>query len=180
VLRFVNSSYFGFSREISSVKYAITLVGGVLFMALAGFNWSVATAMGFIALAGVAAATGVVMLIYIDHAWDRKVQAGTTTMADLYEAIMEGAVERVRPKIMTATAITVGLLPLLFGHGAGGSVMRRIAAPMIGGMVSSTILTLIVIPAIYSLWKGYDVRRDRRRTSEAGEIVPVPVPAGGD
>lgn len=79
-------------------------------------------------------------------------------MGDLYEAVMEGAVERVRPKIMTVMATTAGLLPLLWGTGAGGTVMRRIAAPMIGGMVSSTILTLLVIPAVYSLWKERDVR----------------------
>lgn len=151
---------------IVMISLPFALVGGVLFMALAGYNWSVAAAMGFIALAGVAAATGVVMLIYIDHAWARMVESGRSTMNDLYEAIMEGAVERVRPKIMTATAITAGLLPLLFGHGAGGTVMRRIAAPMIGGMVSSTVLTLIVIPAIYSLWKGYQVRRDQPKLGD--------------
>jgi copper/silver efflux system protein len=96
---------------IVMISLPFALVGGVLFMALAGYNWSVAAAMGFIALAGVAAATGVVMLIYIDHAWARRVESGRSTMNDLYEAIMEGAVERVRPKIMTATAITAGLLP---------------------------------------------------------------------
>jgi copper/silver efflux system protein len=151
---------------IVMISLPFALVGGVLFMALAGYNWSVAAAMGFIALAGVAAATGVVMLIYIDHAWARKLESGRSTMRDLYEAIMEGAVERVRPKIMTATAITAGLLPPLFGHGAGGTVMRRIAAPVIGGMVSSTVLTLIVIPAIYSLWKGYQVRRDQPKLGD--------------
>jgi len=167
-------------RNVSEVLIVMlslpfALVGGVLFMALAGYNWSVAAAMGFIALAGVAAATGVVMLIYIDHAWAARVQAGRTSLRDLYEAIMEGAVERVRPKMMTATAITAGLLPLLVGHGAGGTVMRRIAAPMIGGMVSSTLLTLIVIPAIYSIWKGYVVAR----ALSAGHAVTLPTPAPG-
>ena len=136
-----------------------SLVGGVLLMALLGYNWSVATAIGFIALAGVAAETGVVMLIYLDHAWDARRLHGHMSLPDLYEAIMEGAVERVRPKMMTVTAIIAGLLPILWGHGTGASVMKRIAAPMVGGMISSTILTLIVIPAVYSLWKEWQVTR---------------------
>jgi Cu(I)/Ag(I) efflux system membrane protein CusA/SilA len=117
---------------------------------------SVAVAVGFIALAGVAAETGVVMLIYLDHAW-RDAQArcaaagGAPGVTDLYEAIMHGAVERVRPKMMTVIAIMAGLLPIMWGTGTGSEVMRRIAAPMVGGMVSSTLLTLIVIPAIYGL-----------------------------
>jgi Cu(I)/Ag(I) efflux system membrane protein CusA/SilA len=130
------------------------LVGGVWFVWLLGYNWSVAVAVGFIALAGVAAETGVVMLIYLDQAWRARSAAGRRpTARDLYDAIVEGAVERVRPKMMTVTAIMAGLLPILWGDGAGASVMRRIAAPMIGGMVSSTVLTLVVIPAVYALWK---------------------------
>ncbi len=120
---------------------------------------SVAVAIGFIALAGVAAETGVVMLIYLDHAWAvRRAAQGRPTLRNLYEAVMEGAVERVRPKIMTVTAIMAGLLPILWGSGAGARVMKRIAAPMVGGMISSTVLTLVVIPAIYSLWKEREVR----------------------
>lgn len=135
-----------------SVPFA--LVGGLWFLWLLGYNWSVAVAIGFVALAGVAAETGVVMLIYLDHAWKRRLeQGGRPTLADLYEAVMEGAVERVRPKIMTVSVIIGGLLPILWGTGAGASVMKRIAAPMVGGMVSSTILTLLVIPAVYSLWR---------------------------
>ena len=130
------------------------LVGGIWFLWLLGYNWSVAVAIGFIALAGVAAETGVVMLIYLDHAWKaRQAEGRRPTARDLYDAVMEGAVERVRPKMMTVTAIMAGLLPILWGSGAGGSVMKRIAAPMIGGMVSSTVLTLLVIPAVYALWK---------------------------
>jgi copper/silver efflux system protein len=132
-----------------SVPFA--LVGGVWLMWLLGYNLSVAAAVGFIALAGVAAETGVVMLIYLDHAW-RAAQTGTgtqPTVAELYAAVMEGAVERVRPKLMTVTAIMAGLLPIMWSSGAGSEVMRRIAAPMVGGMISSTVLTLIVIPAIY-------------------------------
>ena len=137
-----------------SVPFA--LVGGIWLMWLLGYNLSVAAAIGFIALAGVAAETGVVMLIYLDHAWTairerRQAAGGMPTSADLYAAVMEGAVERVRPKMMTVTAIMAGLLPILWGTGTGSEVMSRIAAPMVGGMISSTILTLAVIPAIYAL-----------------------------
>ncbi len=137
-----------------SVPFA--LVGGIWLMWLLGYNLSVAAAIGFIALAGVAAETGVIMLIYLDHAWTA-VQAKCASEgrrpqpADLYAAIMEGAVERVRPKMMTVTAIMAGLLPILWGTGTGAEVMSRIAAPMVGGMISSTVLTLAVIPAIYAL-----------------------------
>ena len=149
--------YFNFKSVgetlIVMLSLPFALVGGIWFMWLLGYNWSVAVAIGFIALAGVAAETGVVMLIYLDHAWKARVTNGRPTASDLYEAIMEGAVERVRPKMMTVTAIMGGLLPILWGSGAGGTIMRRIAAPMIGGMISSTALTLLVIPAIYALWK---------------------------
>jgi Cu(I)/Ag(I) efflux system membrane protein CusA/SilA len=139
-----------------SVPFA--LVGGLWLMWLLGYNMSVAVAVGFIALAGVAAETGVVMLIYLDHALkelaERRREEGVTlTLADLHAAIMHGAVERVRPKMMTVTVIIAGLLPIMWGSGTGSEVMRRIAAPMVGGMVSSTILTLLVIPAIYFLVK---------------------------
>jgi Cu(I)/Ag(I) efflux system membrane protein CusA/SilA len=134
------------------------LVGGIWFVWALGYNWSVAVAVGFIALAGVAAETGVVMLIYLDHAWRARSGEGRRpSRRDLLEAVVEGAVERVRPKMMTVTAIMAGLLPILWGDGAGASVMRRIAAPMIGGMVSSTVLTLVVIPAVYVLWKERQV-----------------------
>jgi len=139
-----------------SVPFA--LVGGVWLMWFLNYNLSVAVAVGFIALAGVAAETGVVMLIYLDHAWEelkakRHAEGTNPTVSDLYEAVMEGAVERVRPKMMTVTAIMAGLLPIMWSSGAGSEVMRRIAAPMVGGMVSSTVLTLVVIPAIYALVK---------------------------
>jgi Cu(I)/Ag(I) efflux system membrane protein CusA/SilA len=143
---------------IVMLSLPFSLVGGLWFIWALGYNWSVAVAIGFIALAGVAAETGVVMLIYLDHAWKTRREAGAATMRDLYEAIVEGAVERVRPKMMTVTAIMAGLLPILWGDGAGASVMRRIAAPMIGGMISSTVLTLVVIPAVYSLWKERQIR----------------------
>ncbi len=141
---------------IVMLSLPFALVGGVWFLYLLGYNMSIAAGVGFIALAGVAAETGVVMLVYLDQAYGDKgrEKGGMMSHADLYDAIMEGAVGRVRPKIMTVLSTMVGLFPLFWGHGAGADTMRRIAAPMIGGMVTSTILTLIVIPAIYAIWKG--------------------------
>jgi len=130
------------------------LVGGVWIMWLLDYNLSIAVAVGFIALAGVAAETGVVMLIYLDHAWRDATKARLRpTLGELVAAIEHGAVNRVRPKLMTVLAIMLGLVPALWSHGAGASVMKRIAAPMVGGMVTSTVLTLIVIPVIYYLWR---------------------------
>lgn len=146
-----------------SVPFA--LVGGVWLMWALGYNMSVAVAVGFIALAGVAAETGVVMLIYLDQAWEevkykcREINRNPNAI-DLYAAVMEGAVERVRPKMMTVVAIMAGLLPIMWGSGTGSEVMRRIAAPMVGGMISSTILTLAVIPAVYALVKEWRLKRN--------------------
>ncbi|NML28992.1 efflux RND transporter permease subunit [Zoogloea dura] len=145
-----------------SVPFA--LVGGVWLMWLLGYNLSVAVAVGFIALAGVAAETGVVMLIYLDHAWEAvkatcRESGRSPNVSDLYAAVMEGAVERVRPKMMTVVAIMAGLLPIMWGTGTGSEVMSRIAAPMVGGMISSTVLTLAVIPAIYALVKQWRLNR---------------------
>ncbi|HZW20319.1 efflux RND transporter permease subunit [Noviherbaspirillum sp.] len=149
-----------------SVPFA--LVGGVWLMWLLGYNMSVAVAVGFIALAGVAAETGVVMLIYLDHAWEevrkkRKAEGKRPTAADLYAAVMEGAVERVRPKMMTVVAIMAGLLPIMWSSGTGSEVMSRIATPMVGGMVSSTVLTLAVIPALYALVKQWRLDNGREQ-----------------
>ena len=158
---------------IVMLSLPFALVGGFWFIWLLGYNWSVAVAIGMIALAGVAAETGVVMLIYLDHAWEARLRVAVTpTLKDLYDAIVIGSVERVRPKLMTVTAIMAGLLPILWGSGAGASVMRRIAAPMIGGMVSSTILTLVVIPAVYSLWKEREVRRAAPANVKQGRSEP--------
>ncbi|MCC2868852.1 MAG: CusA/CzcA family heavy metal efflux RND transporter [Candidatus Accumulibacter phosphatis] len=145
-----------------SVPFA--LVGGVWLMWGLDYHLSVAVAVGFIALAGVAAETGVVMLIYLDHAWQAvrescRAAGREPGVADLYAAVMEGAVERVRPKMMTVVAIMAGLLPILWGTGTGSEVMSRIAAPMVGGMISSTVLTLAVIPAIYALVQEGRLRR---------------------
>jgi copper/silver efflux system protein len=144
-----------------SVPFA--LAGGLWLMWWLGFNLSVAVAVGFIALAGVAAETGVVMLIYLDNALtalqsQRITEGRPFTHDDLYAAIMAGAVERVRPKMMTVAAIMAGLLPIMWSHGTGAEVMQRIAVPMIGGMVSSTLLTLVVIPAIYAVVKRFAIR----------------------
>ncbi|MFA7400507.1 MAG: efflux RND transporter permease subunit, partial [Sideroxydans sp.] len=147
------------------------LVGGVWLLWLLDYNLSVAVAVGFIALAGVAAETGVVMLIYLEHAWHdiqaRCVNEGRSpTAADLHTAIMHGAVERVRPKMMTVVAIMAGLLPILWSSGTGSEVMRRIAAPMVGGMISSAVLTLLVIPVIYALIKRNELTATTNRKKE--------------
>jgi Cu(I)/Ag(I) efflux system membrane protein CusA/SilA len=145
---------------IVMLSLPFALVGGVWFLWVLGYDFSVAVWVGFIALAGIAAETGVIMLLYLDHAYQRRVMAGTMRgRADVFAAVREGAVERVRPKMMTVSAITLGLLPILWGHGAGASVMKRIAAPMVGGMASATILTLVVIPALYSIWRERQLRR---------------------
>jgi Cu(I)/Ag(I) efflux system membrane protein CusA/SilA len=151
---------------IVMLSLPFALVGGIWMMWWLGFNASVAVAVGFIALAGVAAETGVIMLIYLDHALrDEKAKSKAEGRAfekeDLDRAIMIGAVERVRPKMMTVVAIMAGLVPILWSTGAGSEIMQRIAVPMIGGMVSSTLLTLIVIPAVYGLVKGYGLKRAR-------------------
>ena len=141
-----------------SVPFA--LVGGIWLLWWLDYAWSVAVAVGFIALAGVAAETGVVMLVYLEQAWaemqQQKASEGLALRrADLYQAIMTGAAERVRPKMMTVVTIMAGLLPIMWGTGTGSEVMRRIAAPMVGGMISSTLLTLLVIPVIYAWVKQW-------------------------
>ncbi len=149
---------------IVMLSLPFSLVGGIWLLYLFDYNLSVAVGVGFIALAGVAAETGVIMLIYLDQAWkERRARGQMTSLKDLYEAIIVGAVDRVRPKMMTVMAIMAGLLPILWGHGTGSQVMKRIAAPMVGGMVSSTILTLVVIPVIYYLWKSQALKRQANR-----------------
>jgi Cu(I)/Ag(I) efflux system membrane protein CusA/SilA len=159
---------------IVMLSLPFALVGGLWFMWWLGFNLSVAVAVGFIALAGVAAETGVVMLIYLNQALAEATRRRATegrpfTRKDLYEAIMEGAVERVRPKMMTVAAIMAGLLPIMWSTGTGSEIMQRIAVPMIGGMVSSTLLTLVVIPAIFGLVKSYSLQHPMMA---AGTPVP--------
>ncbi|MEO6946164.1 MAG: efflux RND transporter permease subunit, partial [Nitrobacter sp.] len=145
---------------IVMLSLPFALVGGLWLMWWLNFDLSVAVVVGFIALAGVAAETGVVMLIYLNQALaeiqsQRALEGRQLTQVDLYNAVMEGAVERVRPKMMTVVAIMAGLLPIMWSTGTGSEIMQRIAVPMIGGMISSTLLTLIVIPAIFALVKGF-------------------------
>jgi len=155
--------YFNFKNISESLivmlSVPFSLTGGLWLMYLLGYHLSVAVGVGFIALAGVAAETGVVMLIYLDLSYKKfKAKYGEKfNRQHLYESIEEGAALRVRPKMMTVVAIMAGLMPIMWSHGTGSEVMKRIAAPMIGGMVSATILTLIVVPAIYGLWRGWNL-----------------------
>jgi Cu(I)/Ag(I) efflux system membrane protein CusA/SilA len=163
---------------IVMLSLPFALVGGIWLMWWLGFNLSVAVVVGFIALAGVAAETGVVMLIYLNHAFAEvgarcNAEGREMTRRDLYDAIMVGAVERVRPKMMTVVAIMAGLLPIMWSTGTGSEIMQRIAVPMIGGMVSSTLLTLIVIPAIYGLVKARRLGSDSAGDAAGAERGPV-------
>ena len=158
---------------IVMLSLPFALVGGLWMMWWLGFNLSVAVAVGFIALAGVAAETGVVMLLYLNHALDevrakRAAEGKALTAADVHDAIIVGAVERVRPKMMTVVAIMGGLLPIMWSSGTGSEIMQRIAVPMIGGMLSSTLLTLVVIPAIYAIVK---TRRRALNPSASGLVA---------
>jgi Cu(I)/Ag(I) efflux system membrane protein CusA/SilA len=135
------------------------LVGGFWFIWALGYDLSVAVAVGFIALAGVAAEFGVVMLIYLDNALKRYREEGRLrSVPDLKAAIMEGAVLRIRPKAMTVAVVIAGLLPIMLSEGTGSEVMQRIAAPMVGGMITAPLLSLFVVPAIYLLWKRRALR----------------------
>lgn len=164
--------YFNFKDMTESLLVMLSvpfsLTGGFWLIYLLGYNMSVAVGVGFIALAGVAAETGVVMLIYLDISYRKfKEKYGDRfNRRHLNEAIEEGAALRVRPKMMTVVAIMAGLAPIMWSHGSGSQVMKRIAAPMIGGMVSATILTLIVVPVIYGIWKGWRLPEDRGLRTE--------------
>ncbi|TAK52183.1 MAG: efflux RND transporter permease subunit [Gammaproteobacteria bacterium] len=166
LLLYLNFRRFGdVALILGSLPFA--LVGGVWLLYLLGYHLSVAVAVGFIALAGVAAETGVVMLLYLNNAWGQRRAAAAAagrapTEAELRAGIVEGALLRLRPKLMTALAILLGLAPLLWGSGAGSEIMRRIAAPMIGGMLSATLLTLVVIPALFLLWQRRVISSSRR------------------
>jgi Cu(I)/Ag(I) efflux system membrane protein CusA/SilA len=141
-----------------------SLVGSFWLLYLLNYNMSIAVWVGIIALAGLDAETGVIMLLYLDIAYEKwKSNDKMKSLEDLREAVMFGAVKRIRPKIMTVSVILAGLIPIMFSHGAGSDVMKRIAAPMVGGVITSTILELIIYPAIYMLWKG---RRLEAKTIE--------------
>lgn len=156
--------YFNFKNITESLivmlSVPFSLTGGLWLMYLLGYNMSVAVGVGFIALAGVATEIGVVLLIYLDQSYRRlrREYGEKFNLQHLHQAIEEGSALRVRPIIMTVFAIMAGLMPIMWSHGTGSQVMKRIAAPMVGGMVSATILTLIVVPAIYGLWKGWKLK----------------------
>jgi len=138
-----------------------SLVGSFWLLYFLNYNMSIAVWVGIIALAGLDAETGVVMLLYLDLAYEKwKKEGKMANEADLKEAVMFGAVKRIRPKIMTVSVILAGLIPIMFSHGAGSDVMKRIAAPMIGGVITSTILELIIYPAIYMIWRGRNLKKD--------------------
>jgi Cu(I)/Ag(I) efflux system membrane protein CusA/SilA len=144
---------FGSAAEAALIMGTLpfALTGGIWFLYAMGFHMSIATGVGFIALAGVAAEFGVIMLLYLKQAWEARQRRGETSDADLLAAIREGAVLRVRPKVMTVAVILAGLLPILWGTGTGSEVMSRIAAPMVGGMLTAPLLSLFVVPAVYLL-----------------------------
>jgi Cu(I)/Ag(I) efflux system membrane protein CusA/SilA len=168
IIFFLLYLHFRSLAEVLIVLLAIpfSLVGGVWLMYVLDYNLSVAVAVGFIALAGLAAETGIVMLAYLDEVYERRVREGRMqTLTDLYDGIIEGAVLRVRPKLMTVATTVIALLPVMIGDvfQSGSQVMQRIAAPMVGGLLSATVLTLLILPAIYMVWKGFLLRRQIRR-----------------
>ena len=177
LLLYINFGRIG-ETMIVMMSLPFSLVGGVVILAVLGFNWSVATGVGFIALAGVAAEIGVIMLLYLGAAWDEN-KKKEASVESLRRAVIQGAALRVRPIVMTVTAIVGGLLPIFWGHGAGATVMRRIAAPMVGGMISATVLTLLVIPAMYSLWQEAILRAEAR-ARERHLVGATPLPSGAD
>jgi Cu(I)/Ag(I) efflux system membrane protein CusA/SilA len=161
VLLYLNFKSVGRSLLVM-LTVPFSLVGGILFLYVLDYNLSVAVWVGLIALAGVATEIGVVMIVYLDEAFKKYQDEGRwSTLQDLIEATIEGAVKRVRPIVMTAMAIIFGLLPIMWSHGTGADVMKRIAAPMIGGMLTTTLLTLFVIPAVYVWWRELELSRRR-------------------
>jgi Cu(I)/Ag(I) efflux system membrane protein CusA/SilA len=171
--------YFNFQQAaptfivLLSVPFAVT--GSIWAIYLLGYNMSIAVWIGIIALAGVAAETGVMMIVYLDEAFERYRDEGRMeTLDDLFDAITEGAVQRVRPKLMAVLTTLLGLLPLMFAHGTGADVAKRIAAPMVGGLFTSTILTLEIIPAIYSIWRQRYLPDAEEQTAEGDAPTGAP------
>jgi len=150
--------YFNFKNFTESFMVLgavpVALVGAIWFVYFLGFNFSVAVGVGLIALAGLAAEFGVVMLVYLDHAYEKH---QPTTARQLRDAVIEGAVLRVRPKAMTAAVILAGLLPIMLGEGTGSEVMKRIAAPMLGGMITAPLVSMVIIPVLYVMWRGRQI-----------------------
>ncbi len=172
------------ARDVGLILFTLpfALVGGVWLLYILDYDLSIAAVVGFIALAGVATETGVVMVMYLEHAWaERRALAAAEsrepTRRELREAIVEGALLRLRPKLMTVITIIVGLLPIMWGSGTGAAVMRRIAAPMVGGMVSATVLTLVIIPSLYLLLNGWQAagtsRADNKASSSLHQIFNI-------
>jgi Cu(I)/Ag(I) efflux system membrane protein CusA/SilA len=161
--------YFTFNNLTESLMVLLSvpfaLVGGILFLKAMNFNISVAVVVGIIALFGVAVETGVVMLIYLNEALDKRINRGGVTRADIYEATIEGAALRLRPKMMTVAVNMIGLLPIMWSTGTGSDVMKPIATPLLGGMATSTIMVLIVVPVIFALAKEFQLRRGALRHS---------------
>ncbi len=150
-----------------------SLVGSFWLLYMLGYSMSIAVWVGLIALAGLDAETGVIMLLYLEIAHDQwKKEGRLRGLADLNDAIMHGAVKRIRPKIMTVSVILAGLIPIMFSHGTGADIMKRIAAPMIGGVVTSLILELIIYPTIYLIWKGHEFKTVHNGAME--RVPPAP------
>jgi len=167
--------YLTFKRFDEAVLIMATLpfalAGGIWLLWILGHHLSVASAVGFIALAGVAAEFGVIMLLYLKHAWEARLAAGKSSEADLLDAIREGAVQRVRPKAMTVAVIIAGLVPIMIAHGTGSEIMQRIAAPMVGGMLSAPLLSMFVVPVVYMLMRRRGLRQEVVRTPERKEVT---------
>ncbi len=159
------------AAKVAIVLLAVpfSLIGAFWLVWLLGYNLSVAVWVGIIALAGVDAETGVVMLLYLDQSYDRFKQEGRMrNLHDLEQAVEDGAVKRIRPKMMTVMAILLGLLPIMWSHGAGSDVMRRIAAPMVGGVITSFALELLIYAVIFTIWKGRRLKRGGGTDGESG------------
>ena len=174
--------YFNFRSVAESLIVMLSLpfalAGGVWLMWILGYNMSVAVAIGFIALAGVAAQTAVILLIYLDQAWhgtiaEREKVGEKPTPEDLQAAVEFGAVERLRPKMMTVAAVTLSLLPILWSQQTGSDVLKRIAAPMVGGLITSAALTLIVLPVVYSIWREWELKAQNEPRLRDLDIKPV-------
>lgn len=167
--------YLTFKRFDEAVLIMATLpfalAGGIWLLWILGHHISVASAIGFIALAGVAAEFGVIMLLYLKHAWEARLAAGKSSEADLLDAIREGAVQRVRPKAMTVAVIIAGLVPIMIAHGTGSEIMQRIAAPMVGGMLSAPLLSMFVVPVVYMLIRRRELQPENVRKPETNEAV---------
>jgi len=156
---------------LASVPFA--LVGSIWLMYFMGYNLSTATWVGIIALVGLATETGIVMILYLDHAYERRKRAGKIRdLNDIIWAHMEGTVMRVRPKLMTVGTTMIGLLPLLWAQGTGADVMKRIAAPMVGGLITSTFLTLEIIPVVYTYWRLWQIKQEKRRAGAVTQVTP--------